>query len=210
MGTGATVRSVSERWLLITISTSKAPSSLRVHAWRRLRRLGANYLQQSVCVLPERPATVRAVTRLLAKVRDDGGEGRLLHISLADAREETELIGAFCAERSDEYAEVVSRTQAFFAEIAMERGRGRATYTEVEESEADLKRLQRWLASIHARDYFDADGYREAAAAVTRCEEALAVFEAEAFAQELPESQPDAAIPPRRLRAVAPPGAEAS
>ncbi|MFF7987148.1 Chromate resistance protein ChrB [Streptomyces sp. NPDC007901] len=31
-----------------------------------------------------------------------------------------------------------------------------ATYAEVEESEADLERFDRWLAKIAARDYFDA------------------------------------------------------
>ena len=42
-------------WLLITVSTAGAPPALRVQVWRRLRALGALYLQQSVCLLPDRP-----------------------------------------------------------------------------------------------------------------------------------------------------------
>jgi uncharacterized protein YciI len=64
-------------------------------------------------------------------------------------------------------------------------------YTELEESDADLARHQKWLAAIRARDYFDAPGSREAAAAVASCEEALARFESEALAAELDESAPD-------------------
>jgi hypothetical protein len=71
------------------------------------------------------------------------------------------------------------------AETELERGRGRMTYTEVEESGADLARFQKWLAAVRARDYFDADGQAEAAVAVAACEEALSEFEAEAFASEL-------------------------
>ena len=44
----------------------------------------------------------------------------------------------------------------FLAEIEMETGRGRATYAEVEESEADLERFEKWLTAIANRDYFDA------------------------------------------------------
>ena len=73
-----------------------------------------------------------------------------------------------------------------------ERRRGRATYTELEESDVDLARHQKWLAAIRARDYFDAPGGEEAAAAVASCEEALARFESEALSAELDESASDA------------------
>ena len=72
--------------------------------------------------------------------------------------------------------------------IALERRRGRATYTELEESDADLARHQKWLAAIRARDYFDAPGGEGAAAAVASCEEALARFESDALSAELDES----------------------
>jgi hypothetical protein len=42
------------------------------------------------------------------------------------------------------------------SEITMETARGRAPYAEVEESEADLERFEKWLAAITARDYFQA------------------------------------------------------
>jgi hypothetical protein len=188
---------------MITLSTTGPSSTLRVHAWRKLRALGAYALGQSVYLVPERPATARTVNRLLARVQREGGRGRALRVALTDEREEREMIAGFCAERSDEYREIVERTRDFLTEIEMERGRGRATYTEVEESGADLIRFQKWLAAVRQRDYFDADGHIEAAAAVAACERALSEFEAEAFASELAsEEQP--AVAWRRLRAVDP------
>jgi hypothetical protein len=167
---------VARDWLLITVSTpSGSSSTLRVYAWRNLRSLGAHYLQQSVCVLPATAKTTRATTRLVTRLRAEAG-----------------VIDAMQRERADEYHELVERTRQFHEELEQERRRGRATYTELEESDVDLARHQKWLAAIRARDYFDAPGGEEAVAAVASCEEALARFESEALSAELDESAPDA------------------
>jgi hypothetical protein len=184
---------VARDWLLITVSTPAGGSStLRVYAWRNLRRLGAHYLQQSVCALPATPKTTRATTRLVTRLRAEGGRGEMLRIQLTDARQEAAVIDAMQRERADEYGELVESTRQFLEELEQERRRGRATYTELEESDVDLARHQKWLAAIRARDYFDAPGGEEAAAAVASCEEALARFESEALSAELDESTSDA------------------
>ena len=194
---------VARDWLLITVSTpSGGSSTLRVYAWRNLRRLGAHYLQQSVCVLPATPKTTRATTRLVTRLRAEGGRGEMLRIQLTDARQEAGVIDAMQRERADEYRELVERTRQFHEELEHERCRGRATYTELEESDVDLARHQKWLAAIRTRDYFDAPGGEEAAAAVASCEEALARFESEALSAELDEATADTRP---SLRAVEPP-----
>jgi hypothetical protein len=182
---------VARDWLLITVSTPRgATSTLRVYAWRKLRSLGAHYLQQSVCLLPATPKTTRATSRVVTRLRAEGGHGEMLRVQLTDSKQEAAVIDAIQRERTDEYREVVERTQQFHDELRLERRRGRATYTELEESDADLARHQKWLAAIRARDYFDAPGGQEAAAAVASCEAALARFESEALSAELDESSP--------------------
>jgi hypothetical protein len=179
-------------WLLITVSTpAGGTSTLRVYAWRNLRSLGAHYLQQSVCVLPATPKTTRATARLVSRLRAEGGHAEMLHIQLTDPKQEAMVIDAMQRERTDEYGEVVERTRQFHDELRLERRRGRATYTELEESDTDLARHQKWLAAIRGRDYFDAPGGQEAASAVTSCEEALARFETEALSAELDPARSD-------------------
>jgi hypothetical protein len=191
---------VGRDWLLITVSTpGGGPSTLRVYAWRNLRSLGAHYLQQSVCLLPATPRTTRAAARLVTRLRAEGGRGEMLRINLTDDRQEAAVIDAIQRERTDEYREVVERTRQFHEELRLERSRGRATYTELEESDADLARHQKWLAAIRARDYFHAPGGEEAVAAVASCEEALARFETEALAAELDEPASDASSGLRAL-----------
>lgn len=186
-----------ESWLLVTASSAGASDSLRVTIWRKLRSLGALYLQQSVCVLPARPDVEREIRRLDHRVRANGGAARVLRVAFEDADEEAQLVSELQAARDDEYGEVVERVPAFLDELRSERDRDRATYEEVEESEADLERFRAWLAKIDRRDYFGAPRRAEAHAAVERCARALEAFESEAFARD---AQPAAERPP--LRAV--------
>jgi hypothetical protein len=192
---------MAESWLLLTVSTAGAPDSLRVQVWRRLRSLGALYLHQSVCLLPDRPETQRAIRRLLDRIHHDGGSGRLLHITLPDPDQEHAIIAEFQQERAGEYHEVLDRIPELSRELATERAKGRLTYAEVEESEADLTRFQRWLAKIAARDYFGCPVGEQARQAVDRCAQDLARFEAEAFSADPHTPAGDAPTPPaRRLR----------
>jgi ChrB-like protein len=192
---------VARDWLLITVSTPGGGSStLRVYAWRTLRSLGAHYLQQSVCLLPATPRTTRATTKVVTRLRAEGGRGEILRIQLPDAKQEAGVVDAIGRERTDEYRELVESTRQFLEELRQELRRGRATYTELEESDADLARHQKWLAAIRARDYFDAPGGEEAVAAVAACEEALARFESDALSAELDERPAESAPP--GLRAV--------
>jgi hypothetical protein len=183
---------VPRDWLLITVSTPPGgTSTLRVYAWRNLRSLGAHYVQQSVCLLPATPKTTRAAVRLVTRLRAEDGQGEMLRVRLTDSKQEAAVIDAMQRERTDEYHELVESTRQFHEELQFERRRGRTVYTELEESDADLARYQKWLAAIRARDYFDAPGGQEAAAAVVSCEEELARFESEALSAELDELPAD-------------------
>jgi hypothetical protein len=187
----------SAAWLLVTASSAGAADSLRVAIWRKLRSLGALYLHHSVCVLPARPDVEREIRRLADRVRASGGTARVLRIAFEEAHEESQVVSELQAARDDEYEEVLERVPAFLDELRSERDRDRATYEEVEESEADLERFRAWLSKIDRRDYFGAPRRAEAHAAVERCARALEAFESEAFARD---AQPTAEHP--ALRAV--------
>jgi ChrB-like protein len=173
-----------EPFLLVSASTAGASAATRIRVWRKLRSLGALYLQQSVCLLPAREPVRRQVHRLVASVRADGGTARSLTVAVADAADHAELVAEFNAERDVEYAEVVERAPQLLAELEQETARGRATYAEVEESEADLERFDKWLAKIASRDYFAAGGGPAARQAVEHCRTALAAFEDAAIAAQ--------------------------
>jgi hypothetical protein len=91
------------------------------------------------------------VRRLVDRVHRDGGSARLLRVMLSQPAEQAAVIDDFQAARDAEYAELLERIPELERELAQERARGRTTYAEVEESEADLERFRSWLAKIAAR-----------------------------------------------------------
>jgi hypothetical protein len=187
-----------QAWLLISISTAGAAGTLRVQVWRKLRSLGALYVQQSVCLLPDLPDVVREVRRLLDRVRHQGGAGRSWRIAFTEPGEEQQVISELNAARDAEYAEVLERLPALRDELDQERARGRLTYAEVEESEADLERFRSWLARIAARDYFGAPAGPSARTAIEEAAAELAAFEQAALGAESPTSPaPTQADPPQ-------------
>ena len=178
------------------MSTAGAPATLRMQVWRKLRSLGALYLQQSVCLLPTRDDVVREVRRLADRVGRQGGSCRLLHVAIADEAERARVVAEMNAARDEEYGEVLERLPEFLAELDKERARGRTTYAEVEECEADLERYRSWLAKIAARDYFGTPAGAAAQAAVEAAAAELAAFEQAALSAEaLPEHAPPADEP---------------
>lgn len=89
------------------------------------------------------------------------------------------------AARDAEYAEVVERAAALVEELSREAARGKLTFAEVEENEADLARLERWLRRVRARDLFGAPGRAAAEAAVQRAAARLEEFTAQAIARDV-------------------------
>jgi hypothetical protein len=181
------VDSIDDGWLVVSVTTAGAAGSLRVQVWRKLRSLGALYLQQSVCLLPARADVVREVRRLVDRIQRQGGQARVLRMAFTDPAEEQAVIAELNAARDGEYTEVLGRLPELRRELADERARGNATYAEVEESEADLERFRTWLAKIAARDYFAAPEGQVARDAVEQAAGELAAFEAVALSAEAPD-----------------------
>jgi hypothetical protein len=131
-----------------------------------------------------------ALQPILLPVQAQGGTVRNLTIRIQGSDCDA-LVAEQRDERDEEYREVVERVPAFLSEITMETSRGRVSYAEVEESEADLERFKKWLAAITARDYFNAPAGVAARAAVQQCSDALARFEAAALVAEFGDGETD-------------------
>ena len=109
--------------MVVSGSTAGAVASLRVQVWRKLRSLGAFYLQQSVCLLPARPEPVREVRRLVDRIRRQGGTARVLPMAFTDPAEERAVVGEINAARDAEYAEILERLPELHGELAAETAR---------------------------------------------------------------------------------------
>jgi hypothetical protein len=169
-------------WLLLVYRVPSEPTRLRATVWRRLKGLGAIYLQNSAAALPASPGAERALRKLRREILDMSGTAVLL--SCAVMAGEAEVKAAFQAARDDEYEEIVDRCQDFLAGIEKEYAANHFTYAELEENEVDLVKLVRWLDTVKARDVFGAPGRRAAVDAIAHCEKSLEEYAARVFAEE--------------------------
>jgi hypothetical protein len=175
---------IQQRWLLLIYRVPQDPPGRRTYVWRQLKELGAIYLQQAVGLLPDRPAVRAALDALADRIRTFEGDVSLLETRSPSADWEQEMIRRFNAARDAEYAEVIENVERFEDEITRESQRGKYTFAELEDSEADWEKIQRWLARIDARDFFTAPGRLGVVAAMERGRTKLEQFAAAVYVHE--------------------------
>jgi hypothetical protein len=169
-------------WLLLIYRVPPEPTRLRSTVWRRIKSLGAIYLQNSVAALPASPAAERSLRKLRREILDMSGTAVL--ISAAVLAGEAEVRNAFQAARNDEYEEIVDKCEDFLRQVQKEYDENHFTYAELEENEVDLVKLRNWFAKVRERDAFDADGRQAAEKALDECEQSLEAYAARVYAEE--------------------------
>src|SRR4051812_17955277 len=102
----------SGRWLLLIHQIPPKPDYFRVKVRRRLQRMGAVALKNSVYVLPSRADTLEDFRWLLREIVAEGGEATVCEAELVEGISQIELEAMFAAERDAEYAELVTATQS--------------------------------------------------------------------------------------------------
>jgi hypothetical protein len=173
-------------WLVLIYRVPPEPTRLRSTVWRRIKSLGAIYLQNSAAALPASVAAERALRKLRREIIDMSGTAVLLSCSVLAG--EPDVLSAFQAARNEEYEEIVDRCEDFLAQVQKEYAENHFTYAELEENEVDLVKLRNWLAKVRERDAFGADGRQAAEQAIEGCEQSLEAYAARVYAEEAESS----------------------
>lgn len=121
------------QWLLLLYRVPSEPTANRVSVWRKLKRLGAILLHDSVWVLPPSPRTIEELRWLTAEIRERGGEAMLWQASLGLDGTDDELLRQFLALVDGIYAEILGA---------------------LEQPEADLAALSKRYQQTRRQDYF--------------------------------------------------------
>jgi len=145
------------RWLLLIHQLPPKPDYFRVKIWRRLQRIGAVAIKNSVYVLPHTEQAGEDFQWLRREIVAGGGEASVCQAAFVDGLSDGQIEALFRAQRDAEYGELARAA----AEVAREGGDER-------ESSGGVARLERRLAEIVALDHFGAPGRRAAEAALSR------------------------------------------
>ena len=180
--TPATVENAGPGWLLLIYRVPPEPTRLRSTVWRRIKSLGAIYLQNSVAALPASPANERSLRKLRREIVDMSGTAILLAAGALAG--EAEVRGAFVTARNEEYAEIIDKCEDFLRQVQKEYDENHFTYAELEENEEDLVKLKNWFAKIVERDAFGANGRPATERALETCEQSLEAYAARVYAEE--------------------------
>lgn len=162
------------RWLLLAYRIPREPTRLRATVWRRIKGLGAVYLQNSVAALPDSRAHERALRSLRREILELGGTAQLMRSELLAGT--GDLVAMYNAARDEEYTEIIDKCEDFIAEIENETRNKHFTYAELEESDEDLKKLNGCFHKVTARDTLGAAHHDDAVAALNECATALDGF----------------------------------
>ncbi|HXF53050.1 MAG TPA: Chromate resistance protein ChrB [Hyphomicrobiaceae bacterium] len=167
-------------WLLLIYKVPPEPARSRVALWRKLKGMGAVYLQSGVCLLPRTDDHVRRLKMIENDIAEMRGEAVILETIAINRAQEQKVVARFKSDRNEDYTEFLDKCNDFEAEIAKEVKARHFTYAELEENDVDLKKLQGWLDKIKKLDFYGAPLRSEAEQRLAACEALL-----ESYAQRV-------------------------
>ncbi|HEV8606969.1 MAG TPA: Chromate resistance protein ChrB [Tepidisphaeraceae bacterium] len=123
-------------WMLLVYKVPNEPTSGRVFVWRKVRKLGAILLHDSVWVLPATPRTREQLRWLANEITELNGEATVWESRLTLGIDEEKLIGQFTEAVDVEYSRILAG---------------------LKRKDRDLAALSRQYQQARAQDYFDSE-----------------------------------------------------
>src|SRR4051812_47746717 len=106
---GSVATPMEDRWLLLIHAIPPEPAYLRVKVGRKLQKLGAIALKNTVYVLPRSDAAQEDLQWVLREVKSSGGDATLCEARFIDGILEPEIEDMFRAARAPDYKELAAQ-----------------------------------------------------------------------------------------------------
>src|SRR5215218_10104108 len=145
-GAGAT----PDKWALLIYTVPASPTRKRAAVWRQVKRLGALYLRDGVCVLPDTAAARTGLEALAGRVQALGGHSTVVRSACLSPATAEALRAGLLRAREAEYADVAEVAADLLQHIRQEAEHHLFDYGARANVAGDLGRLQRWLEQVVA------------------------------------------------------------
>src|SRR5258706_8709649 len=139
-------------WLLLIHQMPPRPVGLRLRVWRRLQRVGAVAIKNSVWALPVSEQSQEDFEWIRREIEKGGGDATIVKAELVEGLSDNAVKQLFHAARDAEYSEIVAEARAL-------RRRG----TDEAFASAGVTRLRNRFEEVRARDHLGAPGSAAAA-----------------------------------------------
>ena len=129
-------RTQTSSWVLLVYKIPREPTAGRAYLWRKMKRLGALLLHDSVWVLPSTPWTREQLQWLAVEITELAGEAFLWESHLLLNGQGEALVQQFLAKVDTAYQEILAG---------------------LERENADLVALSRRYQQVRSQDYFQSE-----------------------------------------------------
>lgn len=164
-------RQESERsWLLLFHQIPPKPNYFRVKIWRRLQKLGAVAVKNSIYVLPKSDQAQEDFQWVLREIVEGGGEATLCEARLVEGLTDEQVEALFRTARSADYQQIAEECRQITKTLP-----ARPTEEEDPRTQAaiEVDRVRRRFADVVAIDFFGAPGQAAAHGLLSELESRL-------------------------------------
>jgi hypothetical protein len=149
------------------------PTNLRVRIWRKLQKLGAVSIKNSVYVLPANDKTNEDFQWLKQEIESAGGEAAVFRADSIEGATDAEIIAAFRKTRDEEFDGLTASLDGLAGSIREQMKGKHLSAGRLATHETELERLHAELERVIANDFFEAKGRARAVTAYEKCQSAI-------------------------------------
>jgi hypothetical protein len=142
------------KWLLLIHQIPPKPNYFRVKIGRRLQRLGAVPIKNSVYVLPKSEQSHEDFEWVVREIVEGSGDASVCEARFVEGLSDSEVEALFNSAREADYLELAGAARRLRSELS----RGKKGEHDKEELESGIARLRKRLAEIERMDFFAATG----------------------------------------------------
>jgi len=160
-------------WVLLVHLLPSRPTNLRVRIWRKLQKLGAVAIKNSVYVLPAGEKTNEDFQWLKQEIESAGGEAAVFRAGSVEGTTDEEIVKAFRDARDAEYRAIAAEFDGLTGRIREQSRAKHLSPGRLASHETEIDRLHAELERITSNDYFNAEARSNAVNAYERCQKTL-------------------------------------
>jgi hypothetical protein len=163
----------SQDWVLLIHQLPPKPTNLRVRIWRRLQKLGAIAIKNSVYVLPVSEKAYEDFQWLKQDIESSGGEAAVFKAGSVEGATDDEIIAAFRKARADEFSSLAAELDGLTGMIREQSRSKHLSAGRLAAHETELDKLHGELERISSNDFFNAPNRTEAFTSYERARKAI-------------------------------------
>jgi hypothetical protein len=157
------------KWLLLIHQIPPKPNYFRVKIGRRLQRLGAAPIKNSVYVLPRSEQSYEDLEWVVREIVEGGGDASVCEARFVEGLSDTEVEASFNRSREADYLQLAGEVRRLQPKLS----RGKKVEDSKVELESSIARFRKRLAEIENIDFFAASGRNTVEALLVNLEERL-------------------------------------